>query len=86
MINLIKKTLKYQNIYKKTKNHDDELFKEIVDILEPTTTKVLSKVSFKINSDIYQEILIKINEILIRFKIIKHQYDCKYISSYAKKN
>lgn len=82
MINLIKKVIKYQKIYKKYHYYDSELFKEIALFFEPLILKILKKIKNKINKDIYQEMIIKLNYLIIKFDIKKYDYDIKYIKNY----
>ena len=59
MIDLIKKVLKYKNIYKKTKNYNNELFEKIILSLTPLITTILRRIKTNNIEDIYQEMIIK---------------------------
>ena len=64
MIDLIKKVLKYKNIYKKTKNYNNELFEKIILSLTPLITTILRRIKTN-NIEVLKCLEVIVNNVII---------------------
>ena len=78
MLKLIINKLKYQSEYEQTSIKDTYLFEKIIKILDELIIKNLRKREVE-DEDIYQDILIKIEKVMLKFVFKNHNCHIKNI-------
>lgn len=78
MLKLIINKLKYQNEYEQTSIKNTYLFEEIIKILDELIIKKLRKREVE-DEDIYQDIVIKIEKVMLKFVFKNHNCHIKHI-------
>ena len=78
MLKLIINKLKYQSEYEQTSIKDTYLFEKIIKILDELIIKKLRKREVE-DEDIYQDIVIKIEKVMLKFVFKNHNCHIKHI-------